>query len=82
MHSREVNMICGKHVDGRIVLMAKEYNLMPMIFFPQSTTWERAVITGEELSEFTQIQDSYLVSLLLTDAINFAELNNEFKINK
>jgi hypothetical protein len=74
-------MICGKHKDGRIILMAREHNLKPMIFYPQSENWEPANISDEELNDFNEIK-GYLVNLLLHDAISFAEKNPEFKINK
>ena len=73
-------MICAKHPDGRIVLMAMESNLKPMIFYPQSENWEPAHITGEELNDFISIRDQNLIKLFLADAKIFAEKNPQFKI--
>jgi hypothetical protein len=73
-------MICVKHKDGRIILMAAENNLKPMLFYPQSKNWEPALISGEELNDFSDIRDTNLVNLLLTDAKIFAEKNPQFKI--
>jgi hypothetical protein len=72
-------MICAKHPDGRIVLMASEHNLKPMLFYPKSENWEAAKISEEELNDFIQIEKP-LVNLLLFDAKKFAEANPEFKI--
>ena len=73
-------MICAKHPDGRIILMARESNLKPMLFYPQGKNWESALISGEELNDFVSIRDKSLVNLLLIDAISFAEKNPQFKI--
>jgi len=73
-------MICAKHLDGRIILMASEHNLKPMLFYPQGANWEPAYITGEELNDFSDIRDEKLVKLLLADAKIFADKNPQFKL--
>lgn len=72
-------MICAEHEDGRIVLMASEQNLKPMIL--DFGGWGPASISGEELNEFTRLDNPNIIEVILESAKKFANLNSEFKIN-
>lgn len=73
-------MIIAQHPeDKRIVLMAKEHNLKPMVKSSEGK-WGVSHITGRELSDFIRIQDNNLRLSILEDALGFAELNPQFKI--
>lgn len=60
-------MIVGKHSDGRILLMVREFNLKPI--FKQNNVWGPATMTGEELNEFDTINDKTEQLAILKDAL-------------
>ncbi len=78
-------MIIGQHpTDKRIVLMAQEHNLKPMIYHAgiSSPSWGPANISGEELNDFVRIKDQNLINSILKSALEFAEKNPKYKIKK
>lgn len=60
-------MIVAKHPDGRILLMANEFKLKSII--KQNNIWIPATMTGEELNEFTYIDDKKEQLIILKDAL-------------
>lgn len=82
-HQIGFKMIIGQHeTDKRIIIMASEHNLKPMIYHAgiSSPSWGPANISGKELDEFDDIEDEALIKSILKSALMFAEINSEFKI--
>ncbi len=73
-------MIIAEHEDGRIVLMASEYNLKPMLLL--GGKWGKALISGYELDEFSEISAPKLIKKILASGLKFARNNPEFLIDK
>ena len=73
-------MIVGEHTDGRVVLMASEHNLKPMIL--DFGGWGPASISGEELNEFTRLDNPNIIHALLESALKFANNNKDYFIKE
>lgn len=60
-------MIVAKHPDGRIVLLAKEHGLQPLL--KTDGVWGPALISGEELNDFLSVRNENERAQILSDAL-------------
>jgi len=59
-------MIVARHPDGRVILMAQEHGLKPMLRGADGT-WTEATITGGELQEFIKVRSESERQSILRD---------------
>lgn len=59
-------MIVGRHPDGRVLLMAKEHTLKPLL--KSEGKWGPATISGRELDEFDEVLDEEERAAILAEA--------------
>ena len=50
-------MVIGKHPDGRICLLAHEFNIMKMMVRSPAGQWHQQNLSAEELNDFVVIRD-------------------------
>ncbi len=61
-------MIAAKDSSGRILLMAKEHNLKPLLREIDGT-WNETVLTGDDLDHFALIQEKTELDNILKEAL-------------
>jgi len=61
-------MIADKDSDRRIILMAKEHNIKPLLSEIDGT-WNETIITGYDLNYFVLIQDKTELDNILKEAL-------------